>query len=60
MAEDITKREVGAWAGDGRGIWDCFGKWFTSNFNGLFEWREEGKGVEGSKVVLAKNELILC
>ena len=28
--------------------------------NGLFGWRGEGGGVEGSKVEFAKNKLILC
>ena len=28
--------------------------------NGMFRWREEGEGVEGSRVELAKNKLILC
>ena len=27
---------------------------------GLFGWRGEGEGVEESRVVLAKNKLILC
>ena len=27
---------------------------------GLFGWREEGGGVKGSRVELAKNKLILC
>ena len=30
------------------------------DLNGLFGWRGEGGGVEGSRVVLAKNKLILC
>ena len=31
----------------------------TSSY-GLFGWRREGGGEEGSSVVLAKNKLILC
>ena len=31
----------------------------TSSY-GLFRWRGEGGGEEGSRVVLAKNKLILC
>ena len=27
---------------------------------GLFGWRGEGRGVEGSRLELAKNKLILC
>ena len=29
-------------------------------YNGLFGWKEKGKRVEGSRVELAKNKLILC
>ena len=28
--------------------------------NSLFRWKGEGGGVEGSRVELAKNKLILC
>ena len=31
----------------------------SSNLNGLFGWRGEEGGVEGSRVVYAKNKLIL-
>ena len=31
-----------------------------TDLNGLFGWRGEGGGVEGSRVVLAKKKLILC
>ena len=31
----------------------------TSSY-GLFGWRGEGEGEKGSRVVLAKNKLILC
>jgi len=31
----------------------------TNTINGLFGWRGEGEGVEGSRVELAKNKLIL-
>ena len=32
----------------------------AQNTYGLFGWKREGGGVEGSRVVLTKNELILC
>ena len=36
---------------------DSIYNWRT---NDLFGWRGEGGGVKGSRVVLAKNKLILC
>ena len=33
---------------------------FIGNSYGLFGWRGEGGGVWGSRVLLAKNKLILC
>ena len=46
----------------------CFGEtfWFGSPLHllddtyGLFGWRGEGGRIEGSKIELAKNKLILC
>ena len=32
----------------------------ANDLYGLFGWRGEGGGVEGSRVELAKNKLILC
>ena len=43
-----------------RNVWLCGVCGLCALSNGLFGWREEGGGVEGSRVELAKNKLILC
>ena len=39
---------------------ECYGKKDKPLFYSLFGWRGEGGGVDGSRVELTKNKLILC